>query len=637
MSEDRVRRNIRRMIDQGATEDEIDVYIQSEGLPLESIKKPRDDAVVSGAKGLMRGALSGVGTILDAPQNLYQLGKAAVGTAIGMSGGDPPALGETNTASRALNRTVGRFANLAPNNPSGYGQFAGTAGELAGAGMVSGTPFNPSSVGLNVVVPAVGGAVGEQIGGEAGKFVGSIAAPVGVVAAKQGASRLLNRDRVNTLTEAGVGPTLADTSNAGAFVQKTFGYLPTGAFFNAAGIRRQAKELEDAVEMLIPRSGVTPDVAGEIVKEGLDSWKGRFMGNYKALRERTAQVLPPETPAVPNRYMMALEELTTPNPVAPSSTAAIIPQDFRRRLENLRSDVSQGPLNISALKQIKEEIGSVAFPKYGMVVDQNQGQYIKLYKALSDDLLDAAKAQDLRVDPTGKVRTAQLAQKTENAYYAAGQQRIKDYYNKIYRKADPEKLFNALLSDNGELVRLTTKALTKDERDVVASAAIEWLGKTKPGVRTMENQFSPETFMTQWNVLSDKTKRALFSGGSNQNLHSDLDKIASAASILRETRQVMPNPSGSGLAVSSASTVAAGAGGYFLNPIFYGPIAVGGASSYLMSNPRFIRWLSQGVDLNPRDFQSHIVRLGNMATMSKDAEFKENVEAYINAKEQNGN
>jgi hypothetical protein len=632
--EQRVRRNIRRMIDQGATEDEIDQYISLEGLDVSSIKKPSDGAVESFAKGVVRGVRAGAGTIADAPQNLYQLGKAGIGTVIGALGGTPPDLGETNVASRYLNKQFNKFANVEPENPTNVGRFTGTLGEIGGAGLVSGTPLSPSGVGMNIVAPAVGGAVGEQIGGESGKFVGSLAAPLGIAGGKAAASSMVDSSKAKTLSNSGVGPSFADVSKGGAYAQKSVGYLPTGAFFNAAGIKRQEKELEAFINKLIPRKGVTPDIAGEIIQDGLENWKSRFTTNYQLLKNKTETALPPTSPAAPLNYKQALEDLTQANPAAPKSTQALIPQDLVTRLKNLDDDMQGGVVTVSALKQIKEEIGSIAFPKYGMMVDKDQGQYIKLYKALVRDIEDAAKAQDLRVDPTGKTRTAQLAQRTENAYYTAGRERIRDFYNKVQKKADPEKAFKALMSDNGEMLRVTTKALTKPERDVFVSAAIDWMGRTKPGIATLDRQFSAETFLTQWNALSEKSKRAVFAGTSSPSLYKDIDDVAKAASVLRETRQVMPNPSGSALGVSGGATVAAATSGYFLNPLFYAPLAASAGAAYLMNNPRFIRWLAQGVNLSAKDAKSHVIRLGNMATLSRDGEFQENVNQYIQSLDQ---
>ena len=74
---------------------------------------------------------------------------------------------------------------------------------------------------------------------------------------------------------------------------------------------------------------------------------------------------------------------------------------------------------------------------------------------------------------------------------------------------------------------------------------------------------------------------------------------------------------------------AAAAGGALVNPLFWGGLASTGTASYLMTNPKFIKWLAQGSTLSKADVQSHIVRLGNMATLSHDDEFKSNVETYL--------
>lgn len=87
-------------------------------------------------------------------------------------------------------------------------QMLGTGSELASS-MLPFSAGGPAASALRkameIAVPAAGGAVGEQLGGETGKMVGSLAAPF----AQSGLSRVLSPkdEAVRMLTEGGVRPT----------------------------------------------------------------------------------------------------------------------------------------------------------------------------------------------------------------------------------------------------------------------------------------------------------------------------------------------------------------------------------------------------------------------------------------------
>jgi hypothetical protein len=274
------------------------------------------------------------------------------------------------------------------------------------------------------------------------------------------------------------------------------------------------------------------------------------------------------------------------------------------------------------LRDIKTAIGIQAYPKFGMISHGDEAVYGNLYKALKTDLEGAAYQ-------VGK--PAYLAQKTENAYYTAGIDRVGKYFDNITGQKDPQVLFDSLMSGGkkgAEELRTTMKSLTPDQRDIVASAMIEKMGGVQASRRGNSAEFSAETFLTQWNSLQDGAKRALFAGTSNPAMLNDLNKIADAAAVMRATKDVMPNQSGTGPAVTATSM----AGGLLAFPA--STIALAGGTSlasYLLTSPKFVKWLSQGVTLpDAQSVQSHLTRLGALADKSQDKDFKAAVHEYVN-------
>lgn len=569
---------------------------------------PASDVTASGitaegGKGLLRGA-SDVGMMI---------GKGAA------SAFDPTGFLGLQRGVEALASPSRSVVEAAPANEAE--RFAGTAGELAGSAATGGVT-RPIT---NIVLPAVAGAVGEQLGGDVGKVVGALS-PVAVTAAAGGLRTLARStgpeasQRLATMETAGVQPTLADIAPSRAAFQSAIGKLPVSSVITNRAIETQAKQLQNKLDDLIPTVGATKASAGTAVQEGLKQWKSKFYDNWRTLDARTRDML--GNPTVPTT-----ETLTKLTQLSQRIDDPALNEIFQSpKIVQLQEALSSGKAPVNVLFQLRREIGQSMGSKFAeLKSDFNAGELKALYGALSKDIEQAAIA-------TGNPAALSAIRK-QNAYYAAGSDRIESHFNKLVKQANPEKVFDSLQSGSHKgvvEVRTVMKSLPIDARDEVISATLSKMGQVRPSDQSAAGtKFSADTFLTQWNQLNPQAKRSLFSGSSNPTLMKDLDAIANAASVMRESGKALFNPSGTGPFLLQGGPLLA---------MFYAPLEtismVGGATigSTLMTSPKFIRWLAQSTKLPKGAAQAHMGRLAQIAN-EEGGEFKDAVSEYAKALE----
>lgn len=515
-------------------------------------------------------------------------------------------------------------------------QMASTGGEIAGGvtagGFAGGTV---GQVAKNVFLPAAGGAVGEQLAGETGKIIGSVA-PGAIEAMVPLAAKTLKSivvgtgdrataaaQRLETLDRAGVSATLEDVAPNRAFLEKTMAKAPGAQILQNRAIDRQAEEMKASIEKLIPEASATPSSAGQAVKEGLSQWKEEFFSTWRKLDEKTRSLL-------------------GNGPVAAESTKETLVKLSQKIDDPVLNDIFQNPqiaamrktivedkggiVDLNTLIQLRREIGQQAANSFSqMKSNMAAGELKALYGSLSKDIERAAETTN---------PAALEALKKQNAYYAAGSQRISTYYGKLAKQADPDRVFSMLEGQartGATGIQTVMKALPQDSRDEVISAVLQKMGKAKASVQDASGSiFSPETLLTNWNKYSPEAKRALFAGSSNPELMTSMDRLASASQILRESNKVLGNPSGTGAVLTNYGTLGA---------LIFKPVATmsiigsSAAGVYLMTNPQFLRWAVSATKIDPGQMAAHVAKLGVIANASKDDQFKDAVRKYADALE----
>ncbi|HBT08635.1 MAG TPA: hypothetical protein DEB18_03390, partial [Leeuwenhoekiella sp.] len=142
--------------------------------------------------------------------------------------------------------------------------------------------------------------------------------------------------------------------------------------------------------------------------------------------------------------------------------------------------------------------------------------------------------------------------------------------------------------------------------------------------------FSPARFITNWNKMSPEAKKSLFGKTQYEQLVPALDDLVFTIDRIGKTASDMANPSGTARALAAMGQF----GAVFLGEGVFGKMlgsegfeyGFGGliapyASAKLMTNPSFVKWLTQGVEkavYKPNTFGQHVRRLYQIHNLNPD-------------------
>jgi hypothetical protein len=568
--------------------------------------------------------------VADVPQNVKDL--AVMGMAMGRHVTHPeeelPDVNPRRIASSAILNAAKPLYGETPTDP--LRRFAYTTGELGTMGLLSGGAGTGRGMLYNAALPAVGGATGEMAAHRYGfsptwgKIGGSLLFP-GAVAAGEYLGKLAIRgpltpdklENIKTMEAGGAEPTTANMGPWPATVQNMSQKTPAGWFWGRRAADKQAEQMAAKAGSAAPVKDVTAADAGSVVAAGLNNWRDSFDRSYQALRQFTASVFPDSTPVKVDRLTQTLDDLTTPAAGAETSTGQV-----PELLQSIKADVAKsgGVLPAGTIKALKTKVGAVVYPTRATIADPAEAQYKAVYEAMAQDLENGAQAVG---------EGAYKAMKAENIWYATERAKFTNYFDSLIRKAgvEPVDTFNAIMTGGkkgAEQARAVMGRLSQNERDVYASAAIESMGWVrKPGERAF---FSPTEFVNKWDSIDAGAKEAIFGRTSNPNMIKDLDTVARAANVVRETSKVMPNPSGTAPAGVALVTPFA----LWFAPVATASITAGSSAvSYALTNPGFVHWLATSTKLPAGMFSSQLVLLNNMA--QKDPRLQPVADAYNQA------
>lgn len=208
----------------------------------------------------------------------------------------------------------------------------------------------------------------------------------------------------------------------------------------------------------------------------------------------------------------------------------------------------------------------------------------KFYGALTQDIEQAAAAHSPE---------AAKAFSRANNYWRGRQDRIDNVMVSLLGQkgeASAESTFQQLerwsSHKGGDFSKLARaiRSMPPEEANTVRATIIDRLGDANPGAQGASNDnFSADTFLTQWSKLGDRAKAVLFQGEHRKAL-DDLATVFEGAKFSRG----FDNKSRTGLINSSIATL----GATMAEPI--SGITLGAAQlagGKLLSSPRFARWL----------------------------------------------
>jgi len=373
--------------------------------------------------------------------------------------------------------------------------------------------------------------------------------------------------------------------------------------------------------------GATPEKAGREIKRSIGVFVDDFKGKANVLYNKLDDSIPKEKPVSVSNTKLLLDDIAAPITGAEkTSTSPLITSSVIKRLhQDVTEDSVDGTLPYGALKVIRSRIGE-KLTDSDLPTDIGRADLKRLYGAISEDMKEAALN-------AGAENTFNRA----NSFWKAGLNRVDDFLEPLAKKVEPEQIFlNATKGREGATkIRAVMKGLKPQERELVAATVLKRLGKATGSAQDDVGEvFSTETFLTNWNKMSNQARSALFGGSKKLTQYANnLDKIAKTTSVIREGSKALANPSGTSSQFANFFTAGLAAGGV-VNPQFLalaGTVFVGNnAMARLMTNPNFVKFLADSTRFPAHRLPSLITRLA--AETEKDGvQIQQDVQEYLEA------
>ena len=196
-------------------------------------------------------------------------------------------------------------------------------------------------------------------------------------------------------------------------------------------------------------------------------------------------------------------------------------------------------------------------------------------------------------------------------------------------------------------LQLLMRNLRPEERDTLAASVWQQLGNAKAGMKEGADvgadsyEFSANTFLTNWNNLSDSAKSVLFAGDRYRNIIPSINDLVKVTTGAREAGKAVntSNTAGAQMVASallgSGGMIGGGLSGDMTQALVGGASALGGlvltsnTAAKLLESPRFIRWVSdtsRAVVNNPNSLTTQIAKL--LTIVNAEPGMSDAIEAY---------
>ena len=504
------------------------------------------------------------------------------------------------------------------------------------------------------IVGSAENVMGEMVGGKLFQnFMGKVSEKGGNLIRKvlgSGAERReVGKKMVLDAQELGIKVPTAGVASGSPllqFIEKRIEQFPTavGQFRENFDIFKRS--LVEATENISNKyskdSGISKQDIGGSVRSGIDKAKLKFIAEQNRLYDKGFDLVPEGSSGRLNNIIALREELQKKMQSNPKAFGEYLNPSIKRidaLLEN------NGILGLKEGRELRTalRLTTDATGPGGLIgVTKPQAQYLtKIYDALSKDLSQIA------IDNGGA--NAQKAIKSADAYTANRMKfDVNPVINKILDMDSDTKAFNFLMSgtkESSEQLNKVLRNLPEEERKYVRASMLNRLGYKKPGDVDMQSgesmldEFSPNSFLTNFSNLSNTSKDALF-GKQGGQYRKDLDTIIDIMKNFKSADQYT-NFSNTGMSISGflalAPLIPGGQmmlGGEFatgLATMSSGLVTPYGASK-LLTNSDFIRWLvdaSPKMAKKPADVNFHLGRL--MEIFSGDDSMTEVALSYVNS------
>jgi hypothetical protein len=360
-----------------------------------------------------------------------------------------------------------------------------------------------------------------------------------------------------------------------------------------------ANEIGNRVEDIAAgmASNASATKAGLAIETGIKGFRDRFQSKQADLYAKLDRHIPPMAPVPVTATSAKLAELSTPIQGAENVSARLQSPAITAINEALAADAQGGMIPYRAIKELRTQIGEkISNPS--LVSDISTAQWRQLYGALSQDMESAA---------TAAGPEALHAFNRANKFTAAGHARIEDVLNRVVGKDTAEKVFQAAVNPSemrqgGTTVAGVLRSIEPAERKIVTSAVVRRMGLATPGQQNeLGEQFSSQTFLTNWNKIAPEAKAVLF---PDSGLRTNLEQVAKAANMIRLGSKVFANPSGTAPALGNQVTYMTIGGALVTGRLGIAAtiaslLTGSNLTARLVTNPTFVRWLAGATKAPP--------------------------------------
>ena len=459
-------------------------------------------------------------------------------------------------------------------------------------------------------------------------------------------------ERLANYIDAGVTPSLGQVTQKQGIqtVELILGNIPGGSGKIASVASKAQDDLGKAALKIATKNinktlPATEVQVGRVIKNGIkdgvnssNGFVGRFQSKAGVLFGDVDKFIKKDSLISLNGTIKSLEDLVTPIKGAEATSLVFKNQFLDDILKGFNTDLAKngGRMPYQAIKSIKQKIGN-KLSSFDLINPVDKTQLKLVYGALSKDLEAYLK---------GNVKGLNALSRA-NKYYKSGLNRIDNYLEPIFKTSDPDRIASLLLNTGKEgATRLNAikKSLTTEQYDVFLSNIMERMGRLQPGQALSGDlvegagKFSSETFLTNFNRLSVEAQEALFKGkGWTSGMKKDFTDILKISNFIRLSGRTFKNPSGTADRIVGQGMMLGAAGSLAVNPAFalVGlPLVIGSSRvvAGLMTNPRFIKWLAQGIKIGQnKGVDGAIEHLGRLGVVmgNADSESRQFINEYL--------
>jgi len=434
---------------------------------------------------------------------------------------------------------------------------------------------------------------------------------------------------------------------------------------------------------------------GENIQKDFGDWRDQFKANLGGRAYRAVDAaIPPDTPADLKLTLQKLGDLNAPIPGLPLTSQVFQNPTLKRIEGSLTSDLTKttpgtppgqmvtpppllagsglmnapnapittpvpagSPTSVTAdtapfqgVKKLRTFIGD-KLAENQLTTDIPASKLAPAYAALSDDMrataqrLDQQRSAGVAAGLLQPQPSAERALDVANRYYRTGRTRLdvldpftSDTGNRVAGETALERYKSFADPNSGDLTLLAAAKASLKPGTVgqIAGNVIDNLGTAKAGKQDETgSKWSSESFLTNWNKLSDEGKNQLFSGFPNSDqVRAEVDRLAKGTSMARDAGSLLANPSGTAGASAARAAfggVFGGLGGVGTGLLTGGPVGavVGGllgtaspmvgsyAASKLLTNPGIVKAVAGRTEVDPKTLTRSLRALQGTGLMNQ--------------------